>query len=85
MTSVVWGLVLSLAILAALEVGHRVGRAEGKLLERYRAIGLCQAALNRRFSGSVRWVLNALVDDRETLLPEVQFFGPNEGGAKGEP
>jgi hypothetical protein len=55
--------------------------AAGRNAERIRAIGLLEEALwehDRENTRSIRWVLNAVVERRRSLLPYEEMFGKGQ-------
>ena len=50
------------------------GTIRARNRERARVVHLCNRALNRRLSGHVRWVLNAVQSGTAELMPEDEFF-----------
>lgn len=57
---------------------YRWGFFKGRKEEKFRVERLIRQALNIRMSGTVRWIYNAVMDDREDLMPEDEFFGVND-------
>lgn len=55
-------------------VGYRVGGAEA----RDKAIALCLQVVRENMSGSVRRIMNALVEKRDRVRSEDEFFGPKQ-------
>lgn len=65
-----WVLMTGLAVVASFAYGSIKARNK----ERSRVVRLCNAALNKRWSGTARWVLNAVHSGSEWLVPENEFF-----------
>lgn len=65
-------------------LSFKLGRRTGRDRERERVLGLLDAALRDRWSGSVRRVMNAVQEGREALLTEDEFFGPEPPKPKGK-
>jgi hypothetical protein len=63
-----------LAVGLAFVVGRWRGIRAGRQQEKMRCMRLCDTALHKRWSGSVRWVLNAIESDKIDLMPGHKFF-----------
>lgn len=64
-------------LLVAYSTGFKSGVRDGRKKEKARVEGLCHQAIQKRMSGTTRWVWNAVSDDREELRPFEEFFGPD--------
>jgi hypothetical protein len=53
------------------------GAAHGREKERERVCVLLREAINYRFSGSIRWVWNAVESGSKRLMDPDRFFGPD--------
>jgi hypothetical protein len=51
------------------------GKSIGRRDERSRCHDLCHRAILKRWSGTTRWVMNA-ISSGGTLMPAEEFFGP---------
>lgn len=80
MSALVIVLTCALVAFCAAYAGYYVGYVNGRSAERLRCMRLCGQALDDRFSGSVRRVLNGIQERREWLLSEDEFFGPERSG-----
>lgn len=52
------------------------GRRDGRIKEKKRCEHLCHSSMtiSKKILGTMRWVWNAIAEDREELLPEEEFF-----------
>jgi hypothetical protein len=74
-----WTLVLKVALLAGLfYMVDLFGQWKGRKLERERVERLLDRALQVRYSGSIRWVWNAVSSGSKILMDEDKFFGPKK-------
>ena len=64
---------------AAAMIAYSWGVRKGVQTERTRVVGLLQESLYRRWSATTRWVLNAVMDNRTSLLQEKEFFSDEAG------
>ncbi len=73
---------LGLAFVLAAIVFYFFGLAQGRRRERDRVLDLLHSAIQRRFSGSVRWVWSAVQSGKYELMDQDKFFGPERPSDK---
>ena len=66
---------IAIVVIVGLFLSYWLGKYHGRTEERNRVNSLLMQSIQRKLSGSVRWVMNAVDSGEDQLMNPDQFFG----------